>query len=175
MKERTTGLLLVLVIVFGIGLAALTGHMTGLFNHLSPHVQSHVLVISGNGPGSGTGTLLSGNVVLTAHHVVGIIGTQIEVITSDGKTNKVVNVIASRTEDAALLVLQNSVVGVANYPDVTDKIPPVGEHINFKGIPMKGAQTNDIGVRVEATRLPMTRLIDGKPGLLIQLLINNLF
>lgn len=40
-------------------------------------------------------------------------------------------------------------------------------HLNNKGIPMKGAQTNAIQTRVEATRLPMTRLIDGKPGLLI--------
>lgn len=43
----------------------------------------------------------------------------------------------------------------------------VFDHLKSKDIPMRGAQTNDIGVRVEATRLPMTRLIDGKPGLLI--------
>lgn len=36
-----------------------------------------------------------------------------------------------------------------------------------KGIPIKGAPTNDIKVRIEALRAPMTRLIDGKPGILI--------
>lgn len=32
---------------------------------------------------------------------------------------------------------------------------------------MKGAQTNAIGVRIEATKAPMIRLIDGKPGFLV--------
>ena len=43
----------------------------------------------------------------------------------------------------------------------------VFNHLNSKSIPIRGAQTNDISIRIEATRLPMTRLIDGKPGLLI--------
>jgi len=43
----------------------------------------------------------------------------------------------------------------------------VFNHLNSKGIPIRGAQTNDISVRIEATRNPMTKMIDGKPGILI--------
>ena len=43
----------------------------------------------------------------------------------------------------------------------------VFNHLISKGIPIRGAQTNDIKVRIEATRNPMTKMIDGKPGILI--------
>lgn len=49
--------------------------------------------------------------------------------------------------------------------EIFEKI--VFNHMKSKGIPIRGAQTNAIGIRIEGTRLPMTRLIDGKPGLLI--------
>lgn len=43
----------------------------------------------------------------------------------------------------------------------------VFNHLKSKGIPMRGAPTNAIGVRIEGIRQPMTRMIDGKPGILI--------
>lgn len=43
----------------------------------------------------------------------------------------------------------------------------VFDFMRSKGIPIKGAQTNNISARIEALRNPMTRLIDGKPGILI--------
>jgi hypothetical protein len=43
----------------------------------------------------------------------------------------------------------------------------VFDFIRAKGIPVVAAQTNDIAIRVEATRAPFLRLIDGKPGVLI--------
>ena len=43
----------------------------------------------------------------------------------------------------------------------------VFNHLKSKGIPIKGAQTNAIQTRIEAIRAPMLRLIDGKPGILI--------
>lgn len=41
------------------------------------------------------------------------------------------------------------------------------DHLKAKGIPMKGASSNDIGIRIEATKAPMLRLIDGRPGFLV--------
>jgi len=43
----------------------------------------------------------------------------------------------------------------------------VFNHMKNKGIPIRGAQTNAIQTRIEAIRTPMTRMIDGKPGILI--------
>jgi len=43
----------------------------------------------------------------------------------------------------------------------------VFNHLISKGIPMKGAPTNDIKVRIESIKSPMLRFIDGKHGFLI--------
>ena len=43
----------------------------------------------------------------------------------------------------------------------------VFDFMRSKGIPIKGAQTNNIPARIEAIRNPMTKMIDGKPGILI--------
>jgi len=43
----------------------------------------------------------------------------------------------------------------------------VFNHLKSKGIPIKGAPTNAIETRIEGTRMPMTRMIDGKSGILI--------
>ncbi len=42
------------------------------------------------------------------------------------------------------------------------------DHLKGKGIPMRGAPTNDISTRIQITRAPMLRLThDGKPGFMI--------
>lgn len=43
----------------------------------------------------------------------------------------------------------------------------VFNHLISKGIPIKGAPTNDIGIRIEATKAPMLRLINAKPGFMV--------
>ena len=41
------------------------------------------------------------------------------------------------------------------------------DHLKNKGIPVKSAATNDIAIRIEATKAPMLRLIGGRPGFLV--------
>jgi len=41
------------------------------------------------------------------------------------------------------------------------------EHLKNHGYPMKAAPSNAIPVRIEATKAPMLRLIDGRPGFLV--------
>ena len=53
----------------------------------------------------------------------------------------------------------------AKRDEIFEKV--VFDHLKSKGIPMQGAQSNATAVRIEATRNPMTRMIDGKPGILI--------
>lgn len=43
----------------------------------------------------------------------------------------------------------------------------VFDHLRSKGIPAKEAPTNDPEIRVEAVKMPMLRLISGRPGILI--------
>jgi len=41
------------------------------------------------------------------------------------------------------------------------------DHLKNHGIPIQGCPTNDIKIRIESTKAPMLRLIEGRPGFLI--------
>jgi hypothetical protein len=43
----------------------------------------------------------------------------------------------------------------------------VFDHLKSKGLPVKSAPTNDPQSRIDAIKAPMMRLVDGKPGILI--------
>ncbi|MCK4784649.1 MAG: hypothetical protein KAV87_12925 [Desulfobacteraceae bacterium] len=151
--------------VVGQGKPVIPEYNDGLMSVEDLPVLKDADLIIGADVGGGT---LAPSAVIGQRHPRGIVLIHAEVVCYDMGVEEFSNQIAQTM--AELFPGRSLVKGWgdpagAKRDEIFETV--VFNHLISKGVPMKGAQTNAIGVRIEATKAPMLRLIDGKPGFMV--------